>query len=130
MHMHHGCVTKIVRDHGYPVRVGGKPPSPPTAEDCELVRRLHDEEGLLIPEIMERTGVHRGRRERPRVRGGSDGNVLRSRLAAHEVIARTQPVTPAQVNDLLRYNEVPLDETAAERVTMLEALQRAPVHPV
>ncbi len=53
-----------------------------------------------------------------------------SRLAAHEVIARTQPVTPAQVNDILRYSEVPLDETAAERVTMLEALQRAPVHPV
>ena len=44
-----------------------------------------------------------------------------SRLTAHELIARTQPVTPAQVNDLLRYNEVPLDETTAERVTMLEA---------
>jgi len=29
-------------------------------------------------------------------------------------------VTPSQVNALLRYNEVPLDEAAAERVRMLE----------
>ena len=35
-------------------------------------------------------------------------------------LARTQPVTPSQVNALLRYNEVPLDEAAAERVRMLE----------
>ena len=44
-----------------------------------------------------------------------------SRLAAHDLIVRTQPATPAEVNEILRYNEVPLDETAAERVRMLEA---------
>jgi len=30
-------------------------------------------------------------------------------------------MTPAQVNDIFRDNEVPLDEAAAERVRMLEA---------
>ncbi|HEV2773519.1 MAG TPA: hypothetical protein VGV57_11970 [Thermoleophilaceae bacterium] len=45
------------------------------------------------------------------------------RLSSHELIVRTQPVTPAQVNDLLEYNEVVDDdaETTAARVQMLEA---------
>ncbi len=58
MHMHHMTVIAIVRQHGYTVRPRGGARKGLSAEDCEPVRVMH-EQGLLVAEIGERTGLTR-----------------------------------------------------------------------